>query len=795
MRSHTDRKWYRANDYNLDPAHLCDYAPPRRQRLCARMWPPFHSVTSASLLGLLRPALPLILGLSLGCSLSLLHVSLIQGDSGEQCLGKAGRFLEVQEKYPKKYTDNLKPKIIPYSRPPHVLPSKVLRTRYIQSELGFRERLSVIVLSSRSTMNTLAVGVNRTLSPHVSRLLFFTAARASKAPAGMEVITLGDERPAWLMYHTLRYMQTHLLSGYDWFFITQDDSYTNGYRLQDLVAHLSPAPPTYLGRPMEFIGGQDGWQYCHGGSGFLLSRSLLLSLVPHLDFCRSDILSPRSDEWLGRCLQDCLGLACMPKYQNLHFTSLDLARNTNVENLAEESVREAVSVYPVRDPVVMYQLQRRLSQIRLHRTYSRIQQLQAEIRNLSSWTQRDDVFWPVGINPPFSPTSRFDLLTWEYFTETHTYSCHDGAPKCLLQGVWLLDVRQILEEAVEQLNGQYNPFLRFHLQHLLNGYRRFDPTRGMEYTLDLLLQVTTERGHVGVLNKRLSLLRPLGRVEILPMPYVTEATRAHFILPLVPTDTAYVTGFLDAFATNMLDTQENVALTVVLVYDLGSAGHTTDAFEEVRAVFSELERRFSHLHIEQVKVRSESPSQVGIMEVVSKKHPRETLFFLVSAWSEVTTEAVNRCRMNAIKAWQVFSPVHYQEFSPDIVRHSFDPPSSPDPLKNGHFDHFSSSEFCFYNSDFMAARQKMLSERVEREEEEDEEGGYTELLELFLHFSELHVFRALEPALVQRFSLRPCSSHLSGDGYHRCVLSNLESLGSRSHLAMALFEQEQTNST
>ncbi|KAE8594894.1 hypothetical protein XENTR_v10015374 [Xenopus tropicalis] len=756
------------------------------------MWPPFHSVIFVPLLGLLRPALPLILGLSLGCSLSLLHVSWIQGaESEEQCRGAAGRFLELQPNNQK----NLNPKIIPYSRTPRVPPSKVLRTRYIQSELGFRERLSVIVLSSRSTMNTLAVAVNRTLSPHVTRLVFFTAAQGPKAPAGMEIVAVGDERPAWLMYHTLRYMERHLLSGYDWFFVTLDDSYTNGYLLQDLVTHFSPAPPIYVGRPMEFIGGQESWRYCHGGSGFLLSRSLLLRLAPHLDSCRSDILSSRSDEWLGRCLQDSLGLACVSKYQNLHFTSLELPRNLNIENLAEESLRGALSVYPMRDPVVMYQLQHRLSHIRLHRTYSRIRQLQAEIQNLSLWTQSTEVSWPVGINPPFSPTSRFDLLTWEYFTETHAYSCHDGAPKCPLQGVGLLDVQQILEEAVEQLNGRYYPILQFHLRRLLNGYRRFDPTRGMEYTLDLLLQVTTERGHVGVLSKRLSLLRPLGRVEILPMPYVTEATRAQLVLPLEPTDTAYVAGFLDAFATNLLDTQDNVALTVVLLYDLASAGRTTDAFEEVRTVISQLERRFSHFHVEQVRVRTESPSQVGIMEVVSKKHPMDTLFFLVSGRSQVTTEAVNRCRMNTIKAWQVFSPIHYQEYSADIVRHGLHPPPSQHPMQNGRFDRFSSSEFCFYNSDFMAARRKMQSDRGEREEEEEEEGGYTQLLELFLHFSELHVFRALEPALVQSFSLRPCSSHLSGDGYHRCVLSNLESLGSRSHLAMALFEQEQTHST
>ncbi|KAM3910401.1 chondroitin sulfate glucuronyltransferase-like, partial [Leptodactylus fuscus] len=418
----------------------------------------------------------------------------------------------------------------------------------------------------------------------------------------------------------------------------------------------------------------------------------------------------------------------------------------------------------------------------------------SEIQNLSSFTpdQHSALSWPVGVNPPFSPTSRFDLLTWEYFTEMHTFSCPDGAPKCPLQGVWLLDVRHVLEEALEQLNQRYHPWLRFRKRRLLNGYRRFDPTRGMEYTLELLLEATTEKGHVGFLTKRLSLLRPLGLVEILPMPYVTEATRVQLVLPLTPSDSSHIAGFLDAFATNLLDPQENVALTVLLVYDVGSSGQEKDVYEEVRAMLSELGKRYSYLLLEVSSVRTELPSQVRLMEVVSKKHSMDVLFFLVSVWSEVTTEALNRCRMNAINAWQVFSPVHYQEYSPEVSRHSFSAPQSGEFLRDGHFDRLASSEFCFYNSDFMRARSRMAAEV---QEEEDEDIGGIELLELFLRYSDLHVFRALEPALVQRFSLRKCSTRLSGEGYHRCVLSNLEALGSRLHLAMALFDQDQTNST
>ena len=29
--------------------------------------------------------------------------------------------------------------------------------------------------------------------------------------------------------------------------------------------------------------------------------------------------------------------------------------------------------------------------------------------------------WPVGVPPPFKPPTRFDVLRWDYFNETHIY--------------------------------------------------------------------------------------------------------------------------------------------------------------------------------------------------------------------------------------------------------------------------------------------------------------------------------------------------------------------------------------
>ncbi|VTJ81633.1 Hypothetical predicted protein [Marmota monax] len=566
----------------------------------------------------------------------------------------------------------------------------------------------------------------------------------------MQVVSHGDERPAWLMSETLRHLHTHFGADYDWFFIMQDDTYVQAPRLAALAGHLSINQDLYLGRAEEFIGAGEQARYCHGGFGYLLSRSLLLRLRPHLDGCRGDILSARPDEWLGRCLIDSLGVGCVSQHQ-------------------------------------------------------------AQIRNLTALTPEGEagLSWPIGLPAPFTPHSRFEVLGWDYFTEQHTFSCADGAPKCPLQGASRADVGDAVDTALEQLNRRYQPRLRFQKQRLLNGYRRFDPARGMEYTLDLLLEAVTQRGHRRALARRVSLLRPLSRVEILPMPYVTEATRVQLVLPLLVAEAAAAPAFLEAFAANVLEPREHALLTLLLVYGPREGGRgAPDPFLGVKAAAAELERRHPGSRLAWLAVRAEAPSQVRLMDVVSKKHPVDTLFFLTTVWTRPSPEVLNRCRMNAISGWQAFFPVHFQEFNPALSPQRSppgppgagpDPPSPPgaDPSRGssigGRFDRQASAEGCFYNADYLAARARLAGELAGQEEEEALEG--LEVMDVFLRFSGLHLFRAVEPGLVQKFSLRDCSPRLSEELYHRCRLSNLEGLGGRAQLAMALFEQEQANST
>jgi hypothetical protein len=45
------------------------------------------------------------------------------------------------------------------------------------------------------------------------------------------------------------------------------------------------------------------------------------------------------------------------------------------------------------------------------------------IENLSCYASEGcgNIPWPVGVPPQFKPPTRFDVLRWDYFNETHIY--------------------------------------------------------------------------------------------------------------------------------------------------------------------------------------------------------------------------------------------------------------------------------------------------------------------------------------------------------------------------------------
>ena len=80
----------------------------------------------------------------------------------------------------------------------------------------------------------------------------------------------------------------------------------------------------------------------------------------------------------------------------------------------------------------------------------------------------------------------------------------------LVSGVHKQDVDEVIKTSVEKLNQKYGG--RYRYIKLVNGYRRFEPVRGMEYKVDL------------------QLFDKVGEVKLIPLPYFVTRNFEHLIV-------------------------------------------------------------------------------------------------------------------------------------------------------------------------------------------------------------------------------------------------------------------------
>lgn len=173
-------------------------------------------------------------------------------------------------------------------------------------------------------------------------------------------------------------------------------------------------------------------------------------------------------------------------------------------------------------------------------------------------SQERDVSWPVGNQPGNKASGRFDILRWTYFNQTHTFFSTDFAMVQELKTDAKFDIDRLINVTTSNIIDNSEEKLKF--KRLLNGYQKLDASRGMDYIFDLaFVDLVTGRE----VRKRVEVCKPLGKVEILPVPYVTENTRVNVILTVDSSKREAALNFLEQYATDCMEKKYKTFLMVV----------------------------------------------------------------------------------------------------------------------------------------------------------------------------------------------------------------------------------------
>lgn len=769
-----------------------------------------------------RQNLYLLLGLVVGLSFSLIFIPYLE----DSCY--------LSSIFVRKFSDNslnvdeYEPKINLAAKPLKAQrsPQKLLRPRYFSTELGIREKLFVAILTTQQTINTKAVAINKTVSHLVDKLMFFIDAPGSqklnvsylKLPG---IVGFVDTRLILKPFHVLKYVKDNYIENYDFFFIIKDGSYLKARKLYEVVQRISVSQDVYASTVIKDS------LFCSLDAGILFSNSVLQKMLKNIDWCVKNAFSSSDDDNFGRCALHSINNPCQQFVQGNQFASFNLDPIRNFDDTFADVIKmpefdRSLTVYPVKDATTFYKLHYYFSKVALLSTKLEISALRHTVLNTSHLHPDDykKVTWPVGNQVGNKPMTRFDVLRWDYFTESHIYLSTDFSNVRPLNSAERLDIKNILNASAEMIESKYDGRLQY--RNLISGYRKFDPSRGMDYKLDIVFRDVSTGSF---LQKRIEVCKPLGKVEILPVPYVTENRRINIVLPVSVNDREMTSRFLRQYRTVCLEKKDKVFLMLVLMYDYNAPGKGTenDVFKDLKQQALVLTKTFQRddnrvawvsikLPLANQPAVQEALLDFAVLDLALKKFAPDALVLFARPSMDIRMDYLNRVRMNTILGWQIFSPIPFTEYSPSFIT---DPQCSAtlDIRKQcGHYDSLNVDHLSFYVKDYFSTRKQIerqiplvradshirdiasfFSDLPKNDENVTSLATHT-VYSMFVRFGDVHVIRAVEPGLRLHYVQIDCDHHKSivdsvtSSLYKQCIDKRNFNLGSRSQLAKLILD-------
>lgn len=150
--------------------------------------------------------------------------------------------------------------------------------------------------------------------------------------------------------------------------------------------------------------------------------------------------------------------------------------------------------------------------------------------------------------------------------------------------------------------------------------------------------------------------KPLGSVEFIPVPYVTENSRVTIILPLQENEIIYGSEFLNSYVAHIMDRKEKTFLMLVFLYQYNTESRgASDVFGPIKNDVTKIGTKYKNddTRIAWVSIRlpeSKVPIFVeeynvlnfAIIDLALKKIGLESLVLMLDVYCDITPDFLNR---------------------------------------------------------------------------------------------------------------------------------------------------------
>ncbi|XP_043916252.1 chondroitin sulfate synthase 3-like [Protopterus annectens] len=511
--------------------------------------------------------------------------------------------------------------------------------------------------------------------------------------------------------------------------------------------------------------------------------------------------------------------------QQLFYENYEHNKKGYIQDLHNSKIHYAITLHPNKRPAFQYRLHSYMLSRKISNLRYRTIELHRESVKMSklSNTEIQKKDQQLGMMPSFTrfqPHERNEVLEWEFLTGKHVYSMSENQmPRQGINTALRSALDDILMQIMDIINESSKSRGRvIEFKEIQYGYRRVDPLHGAEYVLDLMLLYKKHKGRkVTVPVRRHAYLqqtfsKPFFReVEELefdeflensdaesqsfsflsnslkmfsPFQFTKSAKsveghgdkKIHFIVPLTGRYDIFV-RFMENFERTCLIPKQNVKLAIILFYS--DSNQDKDKHMEL---LNNYRAKYPSADITIIPMAGEFSRGLAL-QVGSSHFENDTLLLFCDIDLVFTPDFLQRCRDNTVQGQQVYYPIIFSQYNPEIVfrANTASDNSFVFTKKSGFWRDYGFGITCIYKSDLMKVGGFDTSIQ----------GWGLEDVDLFnkVISSGINVFRSQEVGVVHIYHPVYCDPNLDPKQYRMCLGSKASTFASTMQLAEMWFEK------
>ena len=372
-----------------------------------------------------------------------------------------------------------------------------------------------------------------------------------------------------------------------------------------------------------------------------------------------------------------------------------------------------------------------------------------------------------------NPGSRYDIAIWEYFNSTRLFLTYEHMPVIGLPNRFKIGVNSALEVLLEIMNereGNSHPFLPPY--HLYDGFSVTDHSSGIEFILHMSVHRQGENDPLDYVANVFLPYQGAGMVTYQPSSKVFDKV-VHIIINV--RQTVDMSNFLQMYEDVCLRHKLKVHLHIVMF------GKNSKVLSRV----TQLLARYPQEHISTYELSSSAFSySKGFSHVASLLEDDDLMVFFDYGFV-FTADFLDHCRMNTIKGRQVYFPILFSFYKPDLVQQhlqrSLQMLISAD---TGFFLRYNYQVVSIFKADFTTVDGFADSAGKTNSHLNDDVKFVDKVLS-----TDIYAMRALEPYLRRHYRPRTCKG-LSGNAHLACMNSRADAIGSKKILGSLLVSHD-----